>query len=1051
MAKFAHIADTHIRNLKYHSEYRAVFKKLFESIKEEEVDFIIHCGDIAHSKTQLSPEYVELCSEFLTGLSRVAPTYIILGNHDGNLKNSSRQDAITPIVEALNLPNLFLLKNSGEVELDKEFSLNVLSVFDRSNWSSPSNTDRINVAVYHGAISNCQTDLGWVMENGEDDISIFDGHDFAFLGDIHKTNQALDKEGRIRYCGSTVQQNFGETNDKGYLLWDIKDRDNFVTKHITIDNPRPFISVHLTRSGRLPTKLNISQGARIRLLSENNIPLHKMKKAIEVVKHRFKPERVTFINNTKDKRRNADFPDGIASDNLRDVAVQENLIKDYLKDFRPDDNILEKIFALNKKYNSIIYGSEEIQRNINWKLESFEWDNLFNYGEKNKIVFNRFNGVVGLFGKNFSGKSSVIDGILYTIFNSTSKNERKNLNVINQNKDSCCGKVTISVGHKKYTVERTSEKYVKKLKGEETLEAKTDVDFRVEDTVSGEVLSLNGLTRNETDEIIRKHFGTLEDFLITSLSSQLGALQFINEGSTKRKEILAKFLDLEVFDKKFKLAKEDASDLRGALKRLEGKEFDDEIYEAEKQLMYLENETTAQKKICDVIDEELKSITKKKEEAEQIFANIPNQVINIDSLLGEIDTQEKEKQNIISSIQVCDAKLVDNKKVFDKIEDLLSVFDIDGIKDKRSKIDAKLSILEEVDNSLTKTQNLIEGNEKKITLLDEVPCGDKFSNCKFIKDASEAKKELPDLVKLVKDFSEQQKQEQKELDALDQDKVDSYIQKYEAVLEKKNNVEKELLVIESDKKGLKNQLLLLEQELDSLYNQKEEYYANKEIIESKEQLQKDIKSLADEIKDKTTDNEECQESILALYKEHGSLEEKIRFLKEQKDELHSLREEYTAYDLFMQCVHSNGIAYEIIKRQLPVINNEIAKTLANVVDFNIFFESDNRKLNIFIQHSKYDPRPLELGSGAEKTIAAMAIRLALLSVSSLPKSDVFILDEPGTALDAENMDGFVSILDLIKSHFKTILLISHLESLKDCVDLQISIDKKDGYAFIQET
>ena len=110
MAKFAHIADTHIRNLKYHSEYREVFKELFKSIKKEKVDFIIHCGDIAHSKTQISPEYVKLCSEFLTGLSEVAPTYIILGNHDGNLKNSSRQDAITPIVEALNLPDLFLLK-----------------------------------------------------------------------------------------------------------------------------------------------------------------------------------------------------------------------------------------------------------------------------------------------------------------------------------------------------------------------------------------------------------------------------------------------------------------------------------------------------------------------------------------------------------------------------------------------------------------------------------------------------------------------------------------------------------------------------------------------------------------------------------------------------------------------------------------------------------------------------------------------------------------------------------------------------------------------------
>ena len=91
-----------------------------------------------------------------------------------------------------------------------------------------------------------------------------------------------------------------------------------------------------------------------------------------------------------------------------------------------------------------------------------------------------------------------------------------------------------------------------------------------------------------------------------------------------------------------------------------------------------------------------------------------------------------------------------------------------------------------------------------------------------------------------------------------------------------------------------------------------------------------------------------------------------------------------------------------------------------------------------------------MGSGAEKTIAAMAIRLALLSVSSLPKGDIFILDEPGTALDADNMEGFVRILDVVKSYFKTVLLITHLDSLKDCVDTQITIDKIDGYAFIKQ-
>ena len=211
--RFAHIADTHIRNLKYHYEYRNIFEQLYETLRAEKVDYIVHCGDIAHTKTQISPEFVEMCSDFFRNLSAIAPTYIILGNHDGNLKNSSRQDALTPIVEALDLPDLHLLKNSGETELNDDYCLNVLSVFDEDNWCAPSDTDKINIALYHGSISGVKTDIGWVMEHGDHGVSIFNKFDFAFLGDIHKTNQILDEKDRVRYCGSLVQQNHGETND----------------------------------------------------------------------------------------------------------------------------------------------------------------------------------------------------------------------------------------------------------------------------------------------------------------------------------------------------------------------------------------------------------------------------------------------------------------------------------------------------------------------------------------------------------------------------------------------------------------------------------------------------------------------------------------------------------------------------------------------------------------------------------------------------------------------------------------------------------------------
>jgi DNA repair exonuclease SbcCD nuclease subunit len=346
--RFAHIADTHIKNLKYHYEYSIVFDQLYEKLKTQNVDYIIHCGDIAHTKTQLSPEFVEMATNFFRNLGDIAPTYIILGNHDGNLKNSSRQDAITPIIAALAHPNIHLIKNSGEVSLNDDFALNVLSVFDTDNWVEPTNYDRVNIALYHGSISGCKTDIGWTMEFGEYDISIFDNFDYAFLGDIHKTNQALDTEGKIRYAGSTVQQNFGETNDKGYLVWDVKDKDNYTCEHHVLLNPKPFITIELTPKGKIPKNTNIELGSRLRLVSNNNLPLDVMRKAVDVANRRFKPESLNFLNRSSGQRGSVeDMASLLEEENLRDITVQEDLIKTYLTDYEVEDETLEEIYSLS--------------------------------------------------------------------------------------------------------------------------------------------------------------------------------------------------------------------------------------------------------------------------------------------------------------------------------------------------------------------------------------------------------------------------------------------------------------------------------------------------------------------------------------------------------------------------------------------------------------------------------------------------------------------------------------------------------------------------------
>ena len=258
----------------------------------------------------------------------------------------------------------------------------------------------------------------------------------------------------------------------------------------------------------------------------------------------------------------------IGKEDLRNVKVQEQLIQEYLQNYKVSEEILNKVFEINKKYNTEVEAKEEIARNINWNVESLEWDNLFNYGENNKINFKNLQGIVGIFGKNYSGKSSVIDSILYALFNTTSKGEKKVSSIVNTAKKTGIANLKLSINDNEYVIARSCEKSVSK-KGVE--DAKTTLNF------VGDGVSLNGDSRVQTDANIKKMFGTIDDFMLTSMASQLDSLSFIREGSTKRKEILAKFLDLEIFEEKFKLAKDNAMGLKASLKRYEGKDYQGDI------------------------------------------------------------------------------------------------------------------------------------------------------------------------------------------------------------------------------------------------------------------------------------------------------------------------------------------------------------------------------------------------------------------------------------------------------------------------------------------
>ena len=180
--KIAHIADVHWRGLSRHEEYRETFEIFFEKCRDLQPDYIYIGGDIVHSKTQnISPELISNLSWWFNEMANICQVVVILGNHDGLMLNSDRMDTISPIIKAMDNPNISFYKDSGRFPLKNHPGFNwcVLSCFDTENWKAarPKKGD-VNIALYHGAIWGSHTDMDFMLE-GDDNISIFKGYDFA--------------------------------------------------------------------------------------------------------------------------------------------------------------------------------------------------------------------------------------------------------------------------------------------------------------------------------------------------------------------------------------------------------------------------------------------------------------------------------------------------------------------------------------------------------------------------------------------------------------------------------------------------------------------------------------------------------------------------------------------------------------------------------------------------------------------------------------------------------------------------------------------------------
>jgi DNA repair exonuclease SbcCD nuclease subunit/ABC-type lipopolysaccharide export system ATPase subunit/predicted nucleic acid-binding Zn-ribbon protein len=1042
LKRIYHIADIHYRNVKRHNEYRYVLTKFLESVKSigTEDSIIYIAGDIAHAKLEMSPELVNEISWFLTECSVLCPTVVIAGNHDCNMANLDRLDVLTPIISALNNPNILYLRDTSVTNIGGVL-FSTFSVFDnKANWKYANSPEMVGdlkkIALFHGPIDASVTDIGFTVNSSNFNANMFDGFDAALLGDIHKRQELVSKSGcKVVYAGSIIQQNYGEsTHGHGFLVWDV---DSMTYDAYDIHNPYAYYTVDVV-DGSFNSNIQVPSTARVRLRILDS-GIYDTKRLIYDAKSAFGVFDVTVIRRQSIITNTYESSDVTATD-LSDINVQFNMILDYIKE-TSDVNAadIETLRNLHTTIHDTLNLSDStIFRK--WIPIRFEFENMFSYGTSNVIDFTNLSGLIGVFGPNAIGKSSIFDAISVCLFDKCSR-AFKASHIMNSDKDSFKCKLDFIANGTLFTIERSANRTSRDKK------VKVDVNFYR--TVNGIVENLNGADRRDTNAVIQGYVGTYDDFILTTLSLQNNNSLFIDKGQTERKELLAQFMGLNIFDKLYTAAsdiyKENSTLIRGYnIDQMSSKLYELQSQVAIKQELLrsynnqIENNNTSLRECNDKLIELHSSILK----IEDVDA--------IDMISRKLDTELSTKSILESKLHTIESDIVDiNNKINSIQSDMDSIpYTIDVLTDTHSDYLSTNTLLVKTKSSIDLLAVTIDNTREKIAHLDlhqyDPNCPYCMDNV-FVKDALQMKSNIVHLE------TEMQKLQDTHSDILNKiNKLEVYVEHYKSYNtfhSKKRTLDMELLTKTTKRSEIRTKLNNCNVLIDSLEKQKQIYYDNKSAILHNDSVSAEITKITSTKKSIEVNQSTLNSKLLQHSTELGSIMSSISNLElsiKKYNEIFTLNSIYTKY---IDAVNRDNLPYQMIYNILPVLESEINSILNQIVDFTMQLEMDGKNINAKILYTDKE-WPLEMSSGMERFISGIAIRVALIGMCALPKPNFMVLDEGLGTLDSDNLSSIFSLLHYLKHKFEFVWIISHIDTVRDVVDSQVEIKKKHGYSFV---
>lgn len=701
--------------------------------------------------------------------------------------------------------------------------------------------------------------------------------------------------------------------------------------------------------------------------------------------------------------------------------------------------------------------------------------NFTSYSENPpELDFTKFH-LAAISGYNGAGKSSLLDAITWCVWGTSRAGDNSD-QLVRLGTQEMFVEFSFELDDHQFIIKRRRSL---KSGGSSALELWSDSHNLTEGTIKA--------TQQKIIDLLHL---TFETFTNSAFLRQGHADEFTTKGPSDRKRILADILGLSHYDALEEKAKEKVKEAQTKLTLLEY-----QLLDLEAELISKEDRETKKRKAADEVEKieiEIKNLEEKlkvlRDEREAL--NLANEQRN--KLLQNLEENQKEleeikQQGLTRKIKIDNLKKeladlsIDEKKILN-FSDLQKEKDsLEKIKQERLEIENKIT---QVKSEMSLKKQQLENLNSQIKDIDEKILNLKKEGAKCPTCGQEVnithKKQVEDnLTSEKKEFEQKVKninleEEEKSLKDLEE-KIKGLVfdhQKYQ-------DLQNQLLDLENLQKQ-KERLIQIKASLETEEKVVEEMRAL--FINKKTQVEKldsEIKQLPDVTNKLLPLNQQLQEvenSLNSLREEEkqarnllGQMTELIsRAEQTEKLQTEKLKQkldyqkEKEAFEELSLAFGKKGIQAMIIETAIPEIEDETNSLLDRLTEGRMKIALVTQKetktkvpggergiietLDIIISDEMGD-RPYENYSGGEQFRVNMAIRLSLsklLTRRAGAKLQFLVIDEGFGTQDTQGRTRIVEVLDSIKDDFEKIVVITHLDELKEEFPTRIEVIKEVG-------